>query len=138
MGARAAGPAKRNFESYQGRRCDCIRQWRLLPIGGHLASAEAILRREANVVIGTGMLIEDEIKEPGFTAEHARERLAAIVTPEYVGSVRPDCGAYACNMLVRLASVDDNKIEFDETLPLYGWQADELSKANAHQGRQQF
>ncbi len=74
--------------------------------------------------MATGTLIEDGSKGPGLTVEHARERLAAVATPEYVGSVRPEYGAYGCNMVVRLAPVHENKIEFDQTLPLYGWQED--------------
>lgn len=106
------------------------------PSRSYLANVEHILRREANVVIVTGKIIEDGIKGPGLSPEHARERLAAASTPEYAGSVTREYGAYGCNMVVRLPPVHENGIEFDEALPLYGWQEDiDFSRRMASLGK---
>ncbi len=95
------------------------------PSPNYLANVEAILRRDGDVVVITaGTLIEDGINGPGLTPEQARKCIWAVPAPIEAGSIRPDYGAYGCNMVVRLAPVRDHQLAFDERLPLYGWQED--------------
>ena len=80
------------------------------PSQSYLANAETILRREPTVVVATGTLIEDGINGPGLTPAHARARLTALPMPFRTDNIRPDYGAYGCNMVVRLAPVREHGI----------------------------
>jgi hypothetical protein len=56
--------------------------------------------------------------------------------PIQAGSIRPDYGAYGCNMVFRLAPVHTHNVIFDENLPLYAWQEDiDFSRQMANWGR---
>lgn len=106
------------------------------PSSSYIANAEAILSRHEDVAVITGTLIEDGINGPGLTPETARERIAAAPVPIDAGRIRPDYGAYGCNMVIRLAPVIEHGIAFDEALPLYGWQEDiDFSRQLARWGR---
>ena len=106
------------------------------PSSNYLANAEAILRRDEDVVVITGTLIEDGINGPGLTPEEARARMAAVPVPINAGGIRPDYGAYGCNMVLRLGPVVEHRLVFDESLPLYGWQEDiDFSRQLAKWGR---
>ncbi len=107
------------------------------PAPNYLANAECILQRDSDVVVMTaGALIEDGIHGLGLTPQHARERIAAVPAPITAGAVRPDYGAYGCNMVIRLGPVREHKLAFDESLPLYGWQEDiDFSRQMANWGR---
>jgi GT2 family glycosyltransferase len=106
------------------------------PSPNFLANAEAILQRDEDIVVVTGTLIEDGINGPGLTPERARASLAAIANPIGAGRIKPDYGAYGCNMVVRLAPVRKHELVFDEALPLYSWQEDiDFSRQMAVWGR---
>jgi GT2 family glycosyltransferase len=106
------------------------------PTPSYLANAEAILWRNEDVAVITGTLIEDGINGPGLTAEEARQSIAAAPVPLEAGAIRPEYGAYGCNMVIRLAPVFEHGIVFDEALPLYGWQEDiDFSRQVANWGR---
>lgn len=106
------------------------------PSQSYIANAEIILGRETDVVVATGTLIEDGINGPGFTPNHARERLAGVPLRCHAGNLTPDYGAYGCNMVVRLAPVQEHGVQFDEALPLYAWQEDiDFSRQMASFGR---
>lgn len=94
------------------------------PAPSYLANAEMLLRREADVVMATGVLIEDGIVGPGLSVEHARARLAEAPEPDSGGACWIDYGCYGCNMVLRLAPALANGVRFDEVLPLYAWQED--------------
>ena len=76
----------------------------------------------------TGALIADGISGPGIAPETARRMLddwdmAHPRAPGVVPEIRRDTlGLYGCNMAFRRAAIAG--IEFDERLPLYGWQED--------------
>ncbi len=80
-------------------------------------------------------MVADGIIGPGLTFEEARNRLstagktsAARLSAVYNG--------YGCNMAVRLATVRDNALRFDEELPLYAWLEDvDFSRSIAPFGR---
>jgi GT2 family glycosyltransferase len=102
----------------------------------YVANAIRLLEREPDVVIATGVVIEDGIAGPGLSVAHARRRLAEETPPHEDAATRPDYGAYGCNMVVRLAPVRDHAIRFDEALPLYAWQEDiDFSRQLAARGR---
>lgn len=106
------------------------------PAPSYLANAEAILERDRDVVVMNGQLLDDGIHGLGITPEAARARIAAAPVPLASGGVRPDYGAYGCNMVIRLAPVRAHKPVFDEALPLYGWQEDiDFSRQMSRWGR---
>jgi GT2 family glycosyltransferase len=105
------------------------------PEPGYLANAERILLRQSDVAVITGTLIEDGINGPGLSPEQARRLIEAAPAPASNG-VRPDYGAYGCNMVIRLDLVHEHGIGFDEVLPMYGWQEDiDFSRQLAAWGR---
>jgi GT2 family glycosyltransferase len=106
------------------------------PAPSYIANAEAILERDRDVVVMNGKLLDDGIHGVGITPEAARQCIAAAPVPIAAGGVRPDYGAYGCNMVIRLAPVRAHKPVFDEALPLYGWQEDiDFSRQMAKWGR---
>ena len=51
-------------------------------------------------------------------------------------SISDTYGAYGCNMIVRMKPVREFNLQFDENLPLYGWQEDiDFSRLIAPYGR---
>lgn len=102
---------------------------------GYIAEVEAIFRDHPDIVLATGRVIADGIIGPGLSIEEANERLsapssspAARLTDVYNG--------YGCNMAVRLETVRDNALKFDEELPLYAWLEDvDFSRGMAPFGR---
>jgi GT2 family glycosyltransferase len=106
------------------------------PSPRYLENAEAILRRDEDVGVITGTLIEDGINGPGLTPEQARSRILAEPAPTGAGVLTTDYGAYGCNMVIRLGPVHEHGVEFDEALPMYGWQEDiDFSRQLAAWGR---
>jgi GT2 family glycosyltransferase len=105
------------------------------PAPNYLANAEDILCREPDVAVCTGTLIEDGINGPGLSPEHARRVIGCAPVP-MSDEVKPEYGAYGCNMVVRLDLVHEHEIAFDEALPQYGWQEDiDFSRQLAAWGR---
>lgn len=108
-----------------------------LPEPNYIANVKAIFRDNSNIVVSTGVLIDDGINGPGIDPETARTRLAGVVPPTYkLGNEEEYYGAYGCNMAVRLATARQANVRFDETLPLYAWQEDiDYSRQMAPYGR---
>jgi GT2 family glycosyltransferase len=106
------------------------------PAPTYLANAEAILQRDDEVVAMSGTLLEDGIHGLGIKPEAARARIASAPARIPSGGIRTDYGTYGCNMVFRLAPVREHKPNFDEGLPLYGWQEDiDFSRQMAKWGR---
>jgi GT2 family glycosyltransferase len=96
------------------------------PSTDYLESVEAILTANPDIVAMSGTPIADGVNGPGLSPEQGREYLlAASRLPMKTGSaLAEDYGTYGCNMVFRLAPVREQRIEFDENLPMYGWQED--------------
>lgn len=107
------------------------------PSQSYLANAEVLLTQAPEIVVATGVLLEDGINGPGLSVDHARRKLAD--SPESgpcLHGVTAYYGAYGCNMVVRLDPVRRNRLKFDEALPLYAWQEDiDFSRQLAPFGR---
>jgi GT2 family glycosyltransferase len=93
-----------------------------LPDPDYLAHIEQVMVANPEVVVATGLVLADGIGGPGLTEEAGRAILAAHA-PRLTG-VKPEFSGYGCNMAVRLATMRQHDIRFDERLPLYGWQED--------------
>jgi GT2 family glycosyltransferase len=108
-----------------------------LPEPNYLANVKTIFRGNPEIVVATGVLIEDGIHGPGIDPKIAQIKLSAIIPPTYkTGQEEEYYGAYGCNMAIRLAPVRQANIQFDEALPLYAWQEDiDYSRQIAPYGR---
>lgn len=105
------------------------------PQDDYLAEVEALFRREADIVVATGDVLADDILGPGLAPEQAAALLAAAgaLPPERLEAVH---NGYGCNMAVRMRSVRERSVEFDEALPLYSWLEDvDFSRRLAPAGR---
>lgn len=101
----------------------------------YLEQLEKIFQAETNVVAATGKLLADDVTGPGLTVEQGLNILRSDVS-KGSGVLEPVPGLYGCNMAIRMQYIRDNKLEFDENLPLYGWQEDiDFSLQVAHFGR---
>lgn len=101
-----------------------------------LAQLEAIFAANPDVAMATGDVIADGILGPGLSFEEGNTALEkGLNTPareEFVDTRN----AYGCNMAVRMATVFDHDLRFDEKLPLYAWFEDvDFSLRAARYGR---
>jgi len=89
----------------------------------YLEELEKVFQADANIVAVTGKLLADDVTGPGLTVEQGLNILRNDVS-EGSGVLEPVPGLYGCNMAFRMQYIRDNKLKFDENLPLYGWQED--------------
>jgi GT2 family glycosyltransferase len=108
-----------------------------LPEPNYIANVRAIFRDNSDIVVSTGILIDDGINGPGIDPKIAQKKLLAVPPQAYqFGKEQEYYGAYGCNMAVRLATARQANVRFDETLPLYAWQEDiDYSRQMAPYGR---
>ena len=107
-----------------------------LPAPGYLAAMEPVFAAHPDIVAATGHVIADGIKGPGLTAAAGRVLLRADTGAEAAGAAFPVYNAYGCNMALRLATLRDLGLRFDEALPLYAWYEDiDLCRRAARHGR---
>lgn len=101
-----------------------------------LERAVRLIETNPDVVGATGHLLADGIHGPGISIGEARGMLA-----QYDGEADPAAvphhdldGLYGCNMVFRASGITG--LQFDERLPLYGWQEDiDFAARAAKQGR---
>jgi glycosyltransferase involved in cell wall biosynthesis len=96
-----------------------------LPQPGYLDEIEKLFRHHTDVVMATGRVIADGIIGPGLRNEDAQHLLAADPGKEIEREKLIEIyNGYGCNMSIRMSAVRDGRIDFDESLPLYGWLED--------------
>lgn len=86
---------------------------------------EKVFIGHPDVAAVTGCLIADGARGPGLTVEEGLRLIDSEANS--VGAANElteQYGTYGCNMAFRLKPVIDHGIQFDENLPLYGWQED--------------
>ncbi|URK86214.1 glycosyltransferase (plasmid) [Rhizobium sp. RCAM05350] len=105
-----------------------------IPMSNFVTRMQDIFLRQPDVVIATGDVIADGILGKGLSMSEAMEVIgdsenrAERVTEVY--------NAYGCNMAVRLSTVSQHNILFDEELPLYAWLEDvDFSRSMARYGK---
>jgi GT2 family glycosyltransferase len=104
-----------------------------LPAADYVAMIERHMAAEPGTVIATGMVLADGIYGPGLDVAEAQ----ALLRAERPSSpdINPVFSGYGCNMAVRLMTMRQHGILFDERLPLYGWLEDaDLSRRLAPYG----
>jgi hypothetical protein len=101
----------------------------------HLARAQELFAREADVVMFWGLLVADGVKRGGITRHEARAALRAHAPEGGFEVARGGArGALGGGMHVRRAAA--GHMRFDERLALYGWQEDrDLASRCAALGR---
>lgn len=105
-----------------------------LPDPRYLAVVEHHLRCCPDTVIATGRVLADGIKGPGLSVADAKAILARSRGATH--GVHATFSGYGCNMAVRLEPMRRQGVQFDERLPLYGWQEDvDLSRRLASFGK---
>jgi len=89
----------------------------------YLEELEKVFQAEPGVIAATGFMLADDVTGPGLTIEQGLEILQSNARN---GSevLEPVPGLYGCNMTFRMQHIRDNRLKFDENLPLYGWQED--------------
>jgi GT2 family glycosyltransferase len=88
----------------------------------YLAGVEDHMSRHPATVVATGVVLADGIGGPGLSPSEGHTILA---NPIAAGSgTRPVFSAYGCNMSLRLKTMRDRDLWFDERLQLYCWQED--------------
>jgi GT2 family glycosyltransferase len=107
-----------------------------LPNASYLDAVARIFCTYPDIALVTGEVIADGIIGPGYSVDDARRLLAADSPPSGSSRLLPVYNAYGCNMAVRLSSVREANILFDENLPSYGWLEDvDFSRRIATRGR---
>jgi glycosyltransferase involved in cell wall biosynthesis len=106
------------------------------PDKSYLANLEIMFLAHLDVVAATGFVLADGAIGPGLSLEQGLEIVRngmSLPADEQVA----DCyGTYGCNMAFRMAPIVNNRILFDENLPLYAWQEDiDFSRQIAPFGR---
>lgn len=90
----------------------------------YLKITERVFMENPDVVASTGRVLADDVKGPGLTVDQAKSILAASDGAQCAQQILPAFLAYGCNMCLRLATIREHHLRFDETLPLYGWYED--------------
>lgn len=105
-----------------------------IPASDFISRMEDVFAREPDVAIATGEVLADGILCGGLAMSDALEVIATA--GEGPALVADTYNAYGCNMVVRLSSVNEHDLAFDEQLPLYGWLEDvDFSRSMARYGR---
>lgn len=94
------------------------------PEANYLAEVEKIFLTNPGTIALTGAIIVDGIKGPGISPREGLEILRKIDGTRAEARITPVAGTYGCNMAFLLKPITSNAIQFDENLPLYGWQED--------------
>jgi GT2 family glycosyltransferase len=90
----------------------------------YLEITEQVFMNHPKVVASTGRVLADDVKGPGLTVVQAIEIVTNSTGAREEQHITPTFLAYGCNMCLRLATIRDHQLRFDETLPLYGWYED--------------
>lgn len=93
-----------------------------VPAADYLARVEALFAAEPGVVGITGVLLADGVRQGGITPEDAGSLLDWQRPGTGTGALESRPALYGCNMAIRMVAARD--LQFDENLPLYGWQED--------------
>ncbi|WP_140985930.1 glycosyltransferase family 2 protein [Asticcacaulis tiandongensis] len=105
-----------------------------LPAADFLEAVERLFSLRHDVVVATGDVLADGISGPGLDFEQGRQLLEGFGANNG-DEVWPVFNGYGCNMAVRMGPVRENRLVFDEMLPLYAWLEDvDFSRQMAYHG----
>lgn len=90
----------------------------------YIQAVETLLNKRPDIVVVTGNVVLDGATGPGVSPEKAREILFSVNPDSDDDSIDVCYNGYGCNMSMRLCSINERALRFDERLPLYGWLED--------------
>jgi GT2 family glycosyltransferase len=90
---------------------------------GYVEATLAAFDEHPAIVASTGDLIADGTRGPGYSVDEAMAMIAEDCHLHPPGFEVASQG-YGCNLAIRMQTVRDHGILFDERLPLYGWSED--------------
>jgi GT2 family glycosyltransferase len=90
----------------------------------YVENTVAALQSHSDLVATTGVTIADGSRGPGVSVEAARALIAADDIPGGYDGFEPVPHGYGCNMALRLSTIRQYDVRFDERLPLYAWSED--------------
>lgn len=107
-----------------------------LPAADFVDQVAVLFRDNQDVVAATGYVIADGILTEGLSFEDGKRLLSEAGDVAKSDEIAETYGAYGCNMIIRMATVRDHGLRFDEELPLYAWLEDlDFSRQLAAYGR---
>ena len=89
----------------------------------YLEQAMRLFAARPDMVMATGKVLADGICGPGYDHAEGRRHLGSA-RGDSTAAVQPAYNAYGCNMAIRAYPELQNKLRYDERLPLYGWLED--------------
>lgn len=95
-----------------------------LPAHDYVAEVERLFAAHPGVVVMTGKLLADGILGPGLVHKEGLRLLEQAGPNVEHQLLRSTYNGYGCNMAVRMKTVHDHGVRFDERLPLYAWLED--------------
>ncbi|HXW70530.1 MAG TPA: glycosyltransferase family 2 protein [Methylocella sp.] len=106
------------------------------PSPSYLEEIEACLASDPSIVLAHGHVIADGSVGPGIDVEAARAALLKEPSALPSEPVTEEWSVHGCNMALRMATIREHDIRFDENLPLYSWLEDlDISRKMKMYGR---
>lgn len=101
----------------------------------YLFNCEKLFASNPDIVLATGEVSADGISGPGFGADKGKQLLSRIVQTDR-NRLLDTYSGYGCNMAIRMSTINQHSVRFDERLPLYAWQEDvDFSRQLSRYGR---
>ncbi|CAN5915287.1 glycosyltransferase [soil metagenome] len=95
-----------------------------LPAQDYVAEVEKFFAANPKVVVSTGKLLADGAIGPGLVHAEGLRLLKEAEARSEPLLVTSTYNGYGCNLAVRLKTVREHGVRFDERLPLYAWLED--------------
>jgi GT2 family glycosyltransferase len=117
---------QRNIIVDLARNCDYLQFFDddFYPDPAYLQVVEKYLAEHPEVVAITGHVLADDVKGPGLTVAQAKAIIAGSDHAHARQQAIPRFPLYGCNMGMRMQTLREHALRFDEHLPLYGWYED--------------
>ncbi len=102
----------------------------------YVAAVLSTFAADPSVMVTTGHVIADGAVGPGLSVERANAALVDDPAATVAHVIEPAWNGYGCNMALRLETLRQHELRFDERLPLYGWFEDvDLTRRLGRYGR---
>ncbi len=103
----------------------------------YLAVMVRLFQTQPDIVAATGTLLGDGIHGAELKPQDAAARFRTCrPVSDKPSRTSPIFNAYGCNMVFRMATIQQHSVRFDERLPLYGWYEDvDFSRRVSKHGR---
>lgn len=130
--------AQRNLILQAARCCDILIYFDddFVPARRYIEAVATAFTLHPDIVIATGRVVQDGARGPGLSVAEASEILEADRYDGEWPGIIPAWNGYGCNMAIRMKTVRECNLDFDERLKLYAWYEDiDFSRRAARHGR---